>query len=263
MIPITFGAIRRSWKGAFFTGIGLFLIALMFAGLFEQMQDDIGTFIGAVPSGMDAFIGDLAGASTPEGWLGIELFALFFPIGLSILGIILGTKLIGQEEQSSTLELLLSRPISRHRVIAEKALALVLLLGITAGLLFTGVSVGKMLFPFDVNLMHVIQALVSGLLLGLTFGMTAFAVQAISGRRGLAAAVGAGFLGASYIIYIISQLMDSLKDWKYASLFYYYDNPGVLTSGIIVENILVLLVCVGALYLVAHSGFAHRDIGVA
>lgn len=263
MIPITINAIRRSWKGVFFTGVGLMLIALMFAGLFEQMQNDIGSFTSMVPSGMEAFIGNLSDASTPEGWLGIELFALFFPIGISILGVVQGAKLIGQEEQSTTLELILSRPISRHRVIAEKALALLFLLMVTCLMLFSGVALGKVLFPFDVNLWHVLSALLCGLLLGLTFGLAAFATQAITGRRGVASAVGVAFIGGSYVLYIVSQLVESLENWKYASLFYYYDNPGVLTSGLHLENVLVFGVLIVLFYLIASIGFSRRDIGIA
>ena len=194
-LAITRQSLRVSWRGAVFTGLGLALFALLFAAIYDQMQADLSSFLDIVPTGLEAVIGDTSNATSPEGWLSIELFALFVPLGLTILGITLGAKIIGQEEDSGTLELLLSRPVSRHRIVSEKALALGLTLALTAALIWFGIALGKILFPFDVNLLRVAEAVTSAWLLGLGFGMLTFATQAISGRRGIAVAIGAGFLG--------------------------------------------------------------------
>ena len=257
---ITYQSIRTNSKGAFFTGFGLLLMAFLFAALHDQLKADLSSLLDVIPSGMEAFIGDLSVATTPEGWLSIELFALFVPLAFAILGLALGSKMIGKEEDSGTLELLLSRPISRHHIVAEKALALGIILALPAALLWLGVFIGSLLFPFDVNLMYVAQATISAWVFGLGFGMMTFAAQATSGNRGIAVALGAGFLGLTWALNIIAELVSSLGNLKYASPLHYFNNPQTLISGLDMLYVVVLIAIALLGYVLAHIGFANRDI---
>lgn len=254
--------VAAHYRSGIYVGLGLAAMSLMFATLFGDMQDQIGEFVNVVPAGMDAFIGDLASATSPEGWLGIELFALFFPFAVSILAIVYGAGLIGREEESGTLELLLATSLSRRRILTEKFLALVSLVAVPALVLWGGVMLGSLLFDFDPDIGHVLAACMAGALLGLVYGTLSFAVQTSTGRRVLGSGIGAGLLGVTYTVTILSRLLDSWKDYDVLSPFHYYDNPATLIDGAQVTNLIVLAAIVATFSIVAWIGFERRDIGV-
>ncbi len=58
--------------------------------------------------------------TSPAGYLGIELFSLMVPLLLIIAAVATGAAAIAGEEERGTLDLLLSLPLTRRRVTAEK-----------------------------------------------------------------------------------------------------------------------------------------------
>ena len=74
-----------------------------------------------------AFVGEGVDLTTPEGFLTMEGYNLFFPVLIIIFAIMLGTAFISGEEKDGTLELLITTPISRHSIIIQKFLSLVTL----------------------------------------------------------------------------------------------------------------------------------------
>jgi len=87
-------------------------------------------------SNFTAFFGGDVDTSSPAGWLGFELYAIFLPICLAIITIGIGASTIGSEEESGTLELLLASPINRSRIIIEKAMMLITVAVIIPVLIF-------------------------------------------------------------------------------------------------------------------------------
>ncbi len=261
-LAITSRSIKAHLKSALFVGLGFSVIGLMFAGLFDSMKHQIETFSSIMPDGIEAIVGDLMTAGTPEGWLSVELFAIFVPLGLSILGIIYGASLIGREEDSGTLELILASPTTRNRVVIEKFLALAKLLAIPPLMLFVAIYVGSLIFPFKPDMLHVLAACASGWMLGLAFGSITFAVQAVTGKRGIASGVGAGLFTAAWLLSIISRILDDWNDYEVYSLFYYYNNPGILVDGMDWARLAVLAVIAIVGFAIATIGFNKRDTGV-
>ncbi len=261
-LAITSRSIKAHLKSALFVGLGFSVIGLMFAGLFDSMKHQIEEFSSITPDGVEAIVGDLMTAGTPEGWLSVELFAIFVPLGLSILGIIYGSSLIGREEDSGTLELILASPTTRTRVAIEKFLALAKLLAVPPLMLFGAIYIGSLVFPFKPDMWHILGACASGWILGLAFGAITFAVQAVTGKRGVASGVGAGLFTATWLLSIISRILDDWKDYEVYSVFYYYNNPGILVDGMDWTRIFVLVVIAIVGFAVAIIGFNRRDIGV-
>lgn len=261
-LSIFFRSVKTHLRSSIAVGLGLVLMSLMFAGLYTDMVKDLSALTNSIPKGFEAVIGDMAIASSPEGWLSIELFALFLPLSLSILGIIYGANLIGREEESGSLELLLASSVSRSKIWLQKVLALAKLIAIPASLLFLGIVLGKYWFDFDVNLAHVAAACLAGWLLGMVFGAITFSTQAISGRRGLALAVGSGVMAATYLANVIAKLVKDYKNLEYISPFYYYNNPGVLVNGPKWSDMLILFCLALAFVLISILVFKRRDTGV-
>jgi hypothetical protein len=79
--------------------------------------------LGSLPEGLrKAFGEDFA---SPAGYLQARLFSIFAPVLLLIYAIGAGSRAIAGEEERQTLDLLLSTPAPRRRVVLDKALAMV------------------------------------------------------------------------------------------------------------------------------------------
>lgn len=244
------------------TSAGMFIFALLFAALFETFASEIELFADSFPPEFSAVFGDLGGAATPAGFLNIELYSLFLPFTVAIMGITVGAGVIGKEENSGTLELLLASPISRSRIIVHKCAALVVSLFVISFSAWLGVAVGKALFVFDVNLVHVALASLSIFLLGLVYGSATLAGQNINGKSKVGVGLGAGLLVITYFADVVAKLVESLENLKFLSPFYYMDVQQVLTGEGELQNFLLLLFVAAVFYLFAHLRFLQRDTGV-
>jgi len=255
--------IISKWKNILIWSVSMFLLALIFTGLYDSFKGEITDMLGNAPKLMEAMIGPVSEDSiTPEIWLGIELYGLLFPILLAVIAVSAGASAIGTEEESGTIELILASPISRGRVVLEKSLGIMIQLGIVSGFLWVGIAIGSLLFPFDVSLTNVLSATAMGWIFGTTVAYITMSIQSLKGRKGLALGVGSGFVGLSYVMMVISGLLNGLNSLKYTSLFNYYDGRSVLINGLNETSFAVMLVLSGLFLLVSLYGFYNRDVGI-
>ena len=259
---LTVTLIQR-WRSIVLWSSSMLLIALMFTGLYDSFQSEIASMIEAVPAPMQAFYGvDPHNASTPAGWLGLELYGFILPIVLVIIGTGAGGSAIGEEENSGTLELLLSSPVSRTTILVHKTLAIEIQLALVATSVWLGILIGTMLFPFDISLSRVFWASFMAWLLGGLMGCLALSVQSLTQSRSYAIGIGAGILLVSYLANILSTLMNSLDYLRFVSPFYYYGGSDVLITGPYWVHILVLSAVSAALFVLAIIVFSKRDTGI-
>ena len=251
------------WKNILIWSVSMFTLALVFTGLYDSFKGEITDMIGNAPKLMEAMIGPISeDAVTPEIWLGIELYGLLFPILLAVIAVSAGASAIGTEEESGTIELILASPISRGRVVLEKSLGIMIQLGIVSGFLWVGIATGSLLFPFDVSLTNVFFATAMGWIFGTTVAYITMSIQSLKGRKGLALGVGSGFVGLSYVMMVISGLLNGLDSLKYTSLFNYYDGRSVLINGLNETSFAVMLGLSGLFLVVSLYGFYNRDVGI-
>jgi len=255
--------IISKWKNILIWSVSMFLLALIFTGLYDSFKGEITDMLGNAPKLMEAMIGPVSEDSiTPEIWLGIELYGLLFPILLAVIAVSAGASAIGTEEESGTIELILASPISRGRVVLEKSLGIMIQLGIVSGFLWVGIAIGSLLFPFDVSLTNVLSATAMGWIFGTTVAYITMSIQSLKGRKGLALGVGSGFVGLSYVMMVISGLLNGLNSLKYTSLFNYYDGRSVLIDGLNETSFAVMLGLSGLFLVVSLYGFYNRDVGI-
>ena len=147
-------------------------------------------------------------------------------------------------------------------MVLEKSLGIMIQLGIVSGFLWVGIATGSLLFPFDVSLTNVFFATAMGWIFGTTVAYITMSTQALKGRKGLALGVGSGFVGLSYVMMIISGLLNGLNSLKYISLFNYYDGPSVLMNGLNETSFSVMLGLSGLFFVISLYGFYNRDVGI-
>lgn len=208
-------------------------------------------------------IDDIETYTSPPGFLETQLFSTYVPLIFLIFAIGRGVAVLAGEERDRTLDVLLASPVSRERVILEKAGAIAALITVLGLVVLVVVLSGSLLYDGWPSVANLIAAVISAILMGLTYGLLALAAGAVSGRRGLAMGVASGLAVATYIINGLAPLVEGL-DWAvWLSPFHYYLDHNPLQNGFHVGNAAVLAgLC--ALFLgIAVWGFRRRDVGVA
>ena len=255
---------RRSMIG---WSIGMLAITLFVVLIYPVIRDtpEITDLLESYPETLLQIFGidDIDTYTSPPGFLGVQLFSTYVPILFVIFGIGKGVAAIAGEERDQTLDLLMSNPISRSRVIWEKTGALAALIAGLGAVLFVGVWLGGLLFDGWPGIYELVSAALSSILLGLVFGFLALAAGATTGRRGLSVAVAAGVAVATFLFQGIAPLDESLSFFEKLSPFFYFQDHKPLVNGIHWGHAAVLAALAAAFLGVAHWGFNRRDLGVS
>jgi ABC-2 type transport system permease protein len=140
-----------------------------------------------------------------------------------------GAGMLSKEEKDGTAEFLLTHPVSRERVIAEKLLAVLVQITVL-NLVIYGVSVVSMLavgeeVPWkEVNLLHLAYYLMQVELGCICFGISAFV------KRGSMGA-GIGVAAMMYMVNLLANITESVEFLKYITPFGYCDGADLVTNG--------------------------------
>lgn len=244
-------------------GLGLGALVVIVFLYYPAVRDDptLTSFYENLPDVAQALSGVVGvDIASPSGYLSSQLFANMVPIIFIIYGVILGSAAIGREEDRRTAELLFTAPISRRRVVAEKALAGAVLLAVLGAALFASLLIGRLLVDMEISTVDLLAASVASVLVGTTFGAVALVVSCGLGRRAHPGA-GAGALAfASFLIYSLAPVVTSLQDWQKASPFYWYLRSDPLGTGFHVGDLAVLAAMSVVPAVLAAQLLQRRDI---
>ncbi len=219
--------------------------------LVEQYPEDLMALLGAT---------DLASFATPAGYLNAELFGFMLPILFVVFAIAQGSSAIAGEERAGTMEMLLSLPITRGRLVLEKLGSMVASVVSLALIVWLVLTVGKFAIDMDISVLRLAEVTVSLALLGLAFGTAAFAVGCATGARGLSTGMAAAAMVATYVLNALSLMVDLMEPAKWLSPFYYYNGATPLVNGLSPAHVAVLLAIILVCVAVAYFGFQRRDV---
>ncbi|MBN1172269.1 MAG: ABC transporter permease subunit [Micromonosporaceae bacterium] len=242
--------------------IGIGLLTAMYAAYFPSMRKPAMTeAMESYPEALkEAF--NLHDMSTGAGYLQGTVFGLLVPLVVVIFTISVGARITATDEENGTLDLLLSYPISRARLVLERCGAmLVSTLAVSLIVLLMLVVVSE---PADLGVaVDKLAGMTLHLaMLGLCFGALAMAVGCLAGRRSMVlAAAGAiavvGYLGDSF-----APQIENLQWMQHLSPFFYYDDGSPLKEGVQWANVGVLA-AVTVVFLAAGTvAFQRRDVAV-
>ncbi|HEY5549832.1 MAG TPA: ABC transporter permease subunit [Candidatus Saccharimonadales bacterium] len=265
MIPIIRWTLwQRRWS-VFWWCVGITAFLALSLGFYPAVRDqaaELNQALENIPKTARAFITDQSDILSPRGFLSARVFYLLLPLILSVLTINLGNSLLAKEENEGTLELLLSRPISRARLLTAKALSGLIILAIVGGVALIDILILSRLVGIEVPLADIALATLLCLLFVLSIGCIAFYMSSV-GQRGRLAGVGiAAFIGlGSYIVSSLTSLADWLK-WPDKFLPYHYYRPGEVLNGSYDWGwawlFVIIIVTLGIL---SWASFRRRDIG--
>lgn len=243
----------------FWYGIGLALIAAVVVYIYPTYRDQFADF--EIPEALRPFLGEGADYASPKGFLSAEFFS-WAPILVVIFAIMQGTNLLGGEEASGTIDILLAQPISRRRLLLEKMAAFALgSLGI-AVLTCAGWFLSLPFVDIDISFAAVIVATLNIVPLILAFGAMGVWASVALPSRSLATGIVTAVAVLSFFVNYLASLVDVIEPLRFASPFYYAKSTDALTVGMDWAGLSVLAVTVLVFLVLAVRALEVRDIGV-
>ncbi|MBW8172234.1 ABC transporter permease subunit [Ornithinimicrobium sp. Arc0846-15] len=256
---VTSHSIRERLPLAILVGTLMLGMGLLVGGLWPSLKGTFADLEAQLPEIFTALLGGV-GLGTPVGWANAELVALVAPIGAIAVALIATTQGIAGEEETKTLGVLLSAPISRTTFILAKATAMVFLVAIVGVASYLGLLIGSAVGDMGLSQSGMIGASVHITAVGIFFGGVAILIGAISGKRRLTIGAAAGLAGLSFAAASFLPLSDSLANGAKASPWYYFNNAIPLANGIEWTHVLILIGGGALLVVTTLPIFKRRDL---
>jgi len=248
-------------------GIGMFLIVLMFAGMYPTMlenADKLENFVDVYPEAfMDAFGIDDFRFDTIEKFLAVEYYSIFWPIAMIILVTGLAGSAIAREIENGTIEYLLAKPIERWKLYISKYLGGAAVIGI-----FTFVSVFSIIPAAAItNIDFIWMAQIIVFFLSMLFALAVYSLammfSAIFSEKGKVSLAMSVTMIVMYVLNIAASIVERIDRLKYASFFHYFDYDAALKESafdavnlFVFAGIILVSTAIGVFW------FERRDVTV-
>lgn len=253
---------QRRWSIMWWSfGIAFFIIInLAFYPSFRDQADQLAAAFDNIPKSAMALLSDAGDFFSPVGYLSSQIFYLMLPMLIGILSISLGSSLLGREEKEGTIELLLSRPISRTRLLTGKALAGLIIVGIGGLVAALSTTILAKLVDLKVGSLEILLATLVTMLLALSFGAVAFLLTATGRARAASIGLATLFSLGGYIIASLQSAADWLKWPAKVFPFNYYKPAEILAGTYNWSNLLFVIGVIIGCGLLSIIIFRRRDI---
>lgn len=193
------------------------------------------------------------------GWFGVEGFLFVNLIGGSYAAI-LGGSILSKEEDDKTIEFLLSKPISRSKILFGKALVVLM------NLLLMNILVGAvLLIAFmiygDVNGMVWFLYSFAPLILQMIFASLSFLISVFVTKSRKVLSIALGIVIGTYVIDLISKLTDEFEFLKYMSPYEFINAVTIVNDEMLNPIYLIIsVIIIGVSFALAWLFYRKKDI---
>jgi ABC-2 type transport system permease protein len=258
--------LRRNWRAMLIWGglIGLDAVYCVFLAQNSQLLKQYADIIANMPSFVMGMVGgaDAAFAASPEGFLGIAYYGWVL-LAICAYAVVAGLNITANEEDRGIMDVVLSMPVPRWRVVVEKFLAYTLLIAGIIGVGHVILVVSTLIWsghPMDQG--RLIESSFNMLPASLfVLGFTAL-ISVILRRRSTATSLAAGFVAVSYLIDVVGRSAQSSDVLRTISFYSYYDSTTVLQHGLQWGNVIGLVGIAVIMLIGAVVIFQRRDVGL-
>lgn len=246
--------------------VGLVALAGITVAFWPSLERDADSFIQLfenLPDGFLAAFGveDAAELVTPVGFINSRLYGSIGTLIVIFFAISMGTQALAGEEDRGTMDLLLSHPIARRRIVLEKWLSMGTLTALLALTLLVVLLLSNPAFGLEFTMLGMLAANGGLALIGIFFGTLALAIGALTGNRGLTIGVSAGAAIATFFVHGLAPLVDSIAWTQKLSPFYWFLGSTPLENGF--DPLFIgLLAGIAVALAVALLAFERRDVSV-
>lgn len=230
--------------------IGFLLAVCVF--MFPEMKgkmDGVSDMFASMGSFTEAFGMDRINFGSLMGFYAVECGNIL-GLGGAFFAALCGVSILAKEEKEHTAEFLLTHPVSRVHIVAQKLLAVMIQI-IVMNVLVCVLSIasialiGETISWKELLLLHLAFLFLQIEIAGICFGISAFL------RRG-GLGIGLGIAAVMYFLNLIANISDSAKFLKYITPFGYTEGADIV-SNVSLDTGLVLI---GMLYCVIGIGVA-------
>lgn len=252
---------QRRW-GMFWWSLGIIALIVMTLAFYPTIHSQATELQKSFSNFSDSTLALFGGTDffSPVGYLNSQLIYMMLPLLLIILGVGLGSSLIGKEEADTTIESLLARPISRTRLLMAKAAAgalivfAVTLVGTVATIAMAqAVNLGV---PFR----YIAAACFACYMLVITVSSVAFLLAATGRGRVAALGIATVYAIGGYIIGSLASPVHWLEKPSLAFPYHYYRSADILHGTFAWSSIVFFGVFSLACMILAWISFRRRDL---
>jgi ABC-2 type transport system permease protein len=240
-------------------GLPIGLMSAFIVAIFPSVQDALAKAIRDYPPALKEAFG-ISELSTVEQYLDAEMLSLIVPLAAGYLGVRSVSSALSGAAESGRLDVLLSAPLSRRRLVAAGFAATAVELSAVLALSLLLTLLGSLLAGAGLDFGLALAGFANVWPLALLFAGLGVVVTGWSLRTAVVTGSVAGVLVAMYVADLIGRLDPSISGIRYASVFRYYGRA--IEAGIDplafagVTAAAVALAALGALL------FERRDLSV-
>lgn len=255
----TLADLRRSFIG---WSVGLTLMIVALTSFYPSVRDmpDFASLMEQYPEALRELF-NLTDFTAGDAYLNAELFTIMLPLLFGAFAVGKGARLFGGEEEAGLNEVLLTLPVPRYQLLVAKAAALVSAVAALGVVLFVELQVATLVTDMGVPTGELVAASAAIVLFGSEFGLLALAVGAATGSRVQAIAVAGTVGAASYVLYVLSRLVDALDGWEVLSPMEHLLHGGPLGTGWAIGSLMAMAVTGAVAIAIAGPILTNRDIG--
>lgn len=235
---------NKTALGIWTAAIASLLVVCVF--LFPEMKEEmgaVGNLFASMGSFTAAFGMDRLNYGTLVGFYAIECGNVL-GLGGGLFAALMGTSTFSKEEKDRTAEFLLAQPVSRSRIAAEKATAIMLQI-VAMNAIILGLSLASMAIigesiPWkEVLLLHLGYFLLQVELAGICFGISPFLRRSGTG-------IGLGLAVMLYFCNLIANMTEQASFLKYLTPFAYCEGADIVANGSLDATLVLLGMAFGA-----------------
>lgn len=252
---------QRRWS-IFWWSIGIIALVGMTLAFYPTVKDQASELQKSFSSFSDSTLALFGGTDffSPVGYLNSQLIYFMLPLLLIVLGVGLGSSVIGREESDSTIESLLARPISRTRLLLAKAAAgLLVLLIVTLVATLTIIGLAKVV-NLGVPLWNIAAACFTCFMLVVTFSSLSFLLAATGRGRAAALGIATVYAVGGYIIGSLASTVHWLDKPSLIFPYHYYRSADILRGTFSWSSMVFFVLFAFGCGMLAWLSFRRRDL---
>lgn len=258
--------LKSQRKSLFFWSLGIvgFMVAAMskYQG-YSRSGQSINELFDSLPGGFSSFLGaNILDLQSAGGFFAICV--LYLSVMLGVHAVLLGSGILTKEETDKTIEFLLTKPVTRMRILFYKLLAaLTAIVFLNAVTLATSlVTVGYFNEGPSINgdIFFLMPAVFSIQLIFLMVGVSFAAISHWPKRAGM---MSAAVLLATFIISAFVDVSDRYDFLRYLTPFKYFDPKTIISEGAYdISNIVIAVATVAIMLTASRLAYGRRDFSV-
>lgn len=254
--------LRDQLGSIFWWSLGFIFLSIYLTWFYPYISKNAEIFkmVEALPPVIKNLIGDIDFAATPAGFFNLQPFSFSAPIMILFYSVSKGVGVVAGEKENGTLDLLLSKPVSRSQIIIQKVLSISTGLAIIHIFFFLGMALGLTLFKINLNIFKLAEAMISLYFLSLSFLMISVSTGIIFLDRKKALGVVSGFALISFIINSYSPGLKPFQIARTLSPFYYNSGNSPIKNGLDLHLILFQVLIIFMFLILSLLTFNKRDL---